>query len=98
MPHNGVDIDQFILFAVYPTAVFFAIGLVAKKRNLSDVLKYLLQGITCIVFSVIYFVGVPRGGADGLAIILAMFGILLLFMARKQKIQPAAPEDQTRKA
>lgn len=92
-----MDIDQFILFTIYPTAVFFAIGLVAKKRNLSDVLKYLLQGITCIVFSVIYF-GVPRGGADGLAIILAMFGILLLFMARKQKIQPAAPEDQTRKA
>lgn len=98
MPHNGVDIDQFILFTIYPTAVFFAVGFVAKKRNLSDVFKYILQGLTCIVFSIIYFVGVPRGGADGLAIILAMFGILLLFMARKQKFQPATSEDQARTA
>lgn len=98
MPHNGIDIDQFILFTIYPTAVFFAVGLVAKKLNLSDVVKYLLQGLTCIIFSIVYFTAVPRGGADGLAIVLAMFGILLLFMARKQKIQPATSEDQTKTA
>jgi len=35
---------------------------------------------------------VPRGGAQGLAIVLIMFGLLLFFMARKQKI---SPKDQT---
>jgi hypothetical protein len=35
---------------------------------------------------------IPRGGAQGLAIVLILFGILLLFMARKQKI---SPKDQT---
>jgi len=29
---------------------------------------------------------------------LAMFGVLLLFMARKQKIQPATSEDKARAA
>jgi hypothetical protein len=31
---------------------------------------------------------IPRGGAQGLAIILILFGILLFFVARKQKISP----------
>ena len=94
MPHNGIDIDQFILLTVYPTAVFFAIGLIAKRGMLSEVLKYALQGIACIIFSIAYFVGVDHGGANGLAIVLAMFGVLLLFMARKQKIQPPPSEDK----
>jgi hypothetical protein len=94
LSHNGIDIDQFILLTIYPTAVFFGIGLIAKKRMLSEVLKYALQGITCIIFSVVYFVAVAHGGANGLAIVLAMFGVLLLFMARKQKIQPPPSEDK----
>jgi len=35
---------------------------------------------------------IPRGGAQGLAIVLILFGFLLLFMARKQKV---SPKDQT---
>jgi hypothetical protein len=31
---------------------------------------------------------IPRGGAQGLAIVLILFGILLLFMARKQRVYP----------
>jgi len=34
---------------------------------------------------------IPRGGAQGLAIVLILFGILLL-LARKQKV---SPKDQT---
>jgi hypothetical protein len=98
LSHTGIDIDQFILLTIYPTAVFFAIGLVAKKGMLSEVLKYALQGITCIIFSIVYFVGISHGGANGLAVVLAMFGVLLLFMARKQKIQPATSEDKARTA
>lgn len=98
MSHNGIDIDQFILLTIYPTAVFFAIGIIAKRGMLSEVLKYALQGITCIIFSIVYFVGVAHGGANGLAVVLAMFGVLLLFMARKQKIQPATSEDKARAA
>jgi hypothetical protein len=98
LSHNGIDIDQFILLTIYPTAVFFAIGIIAKRGMLSEVLKYALQGITCIIFSIIYFIGVAHGGANGLAVVLAMFGVLLLFMARKQKIQPATSEDKARAA
>jgi hypothetical protein len=98
LSHNGIDIDQFILLTIYPTAVFFAIGIIAKRGMLSEVLKYALQGITCIIFSIVYFIGVAHGGANGLAVVLAMFGILLLFMARKQKIQPATSEDKARAA
>lgn len=98
MSHNGIDIDQFILLTIYPTAVFFAIGIIAKRGMLSEVLKYALQGITCIIFSIVYFIGVAHGGANGLAVVLAMFGVLLLFMARKQKIQPATSEDKARAA
>jgi hypothetical protein len=98
LSHNGIDIDQFILLTIYPTAVFFAIGIIAKRGMLSEVLKYALQGITCIIFSIVYFIGVAHGGANGLAVVLAMFGVLLLFMARKQKIQPATSEDKARAA
>lgn len=87
MVHLGIDIDQFILLTIYPAAVFFAIGYIAKKTGMRQVMSFLLQASTCFAFSVAYFVVVPNGGAQGLAIVLAMFGALLLFMARKQKIQ-----------
>jgi hypothetical protein len=91
--HLGIDIDQFILLTIYPAAAFFAIGYIAKKTKMAQVKSYLLQGLTCIAFSIAYLVAVPNGGAQGLAIVLGMFGALLLFMARKQKIQQ--PEQQS---
>ncbi len=87
MVHLGIDIDQFILLAIYPAAVFFAIGYITKKTKLRPALSYLLQAITCFSFAVAYLAAVPNGGAQGLAVVLAMFGVVLLFMARKQKIQ-----------
>ena len=92
MPHNGVDIDEFILLTVYPIIAFFAIGFLAKKIKLGEAWGYLFQGISCLLFAVSYVFMIPRGGAQGLAIVLILFGILLLFMARKQKI---SPKDQT---
>ncbi|HJR84241.1 MAG TPA: hypothetical protein VJ772_02620 [Nitrososphaeraceae archaeon] len=92
MPHNGVDIDQYILLTIYPIIAFFAIAIVGKKFNLGEAFRYFFQGLSCILFAVFYIMLVPRGGAQGLAIILIMFGILLFFMARKQKI---SPKDQT---
>lgn len=86
MSHNGVDIVDFVLYTIYPTAVFFAIGLTAKKTGMKQLYTYLAQAASCLAFAAAYFF-VPLGGAQGLAIILAMFGALLLFMARKQKIQ-----------
>jgi hypothetical protein len=85
--HLGIDIDMFILLTIFPAAAFFAIGFIAKKTKMPQVKSYLLQGLACIAFSIAYFVVVPNGGAQGLAIVLGMFGALLLFMARKQKIQ-----------
>jgi peptidoglycan/LPS O-acetylase OafA/YrhL len=92
MSHLGIDIDYFILYTLFPAAAFFAIGYIAKKTNMRPVLSYLLQAVTCFAFSIVYFIAVLNGGAQGLAIVLAMFGALLLFMARKHKIQQ--PEEQ----
>jgi hypothetical protein len=87
MVHLGIDIDQFILLTIYPAAVFFAIGYVAKKTKMQAARSYFLQAVTCIAFAIAYVFAVPNGGAQGLAIVLGMFGALLLFMARKQKIE-----------
>ena len=87
MPHLGIDIDEYILLTIYPAAVFFAIGYIAKKTHMRQAILYLLQGIMCIAFAIGYLFVIQNGGADGLTIVLGMFGILLLFMARKQKIQ-----------
>jgi hypothetical protein len=87
MVHLGIDIDQFVLLTIYPAAVFFAIGYVAKKTKMQAAKSYLLQAVTCIAFAIAYVFAVPNGGAQGLAIVLGMFGALLLFMARKQKIE-----------
>jgi FtsH-binding integral membrane protein len=86
MVHLGIDIDEFILLTIYPAAAFFAIGYVARKTKMQAAKSYFLQGITCIAFSIAY-IFVPNGGAQGLAIVLGMFGVLLLFIARKQKIE-----------
>jgi hypothetical protein len=87
MVHLGIDIDQFILLTIYPAAAFFAVGYIAKKTKMHAAKSYLLQSLTCIVFAITYVFAVPNGGAQGLAIVLGMFGALLLFMARKQKIE-----------
>ena len=87
MVHLGIDIDQFILLTIYPAAAFFAVGYAAKKTKMHAAKSYLLQALTCIVFAITYVFAVPNGGAQGLAIVLGMFGALLLFMAKKQKIE-----------
>ena len=87
MVHLGIDIDQFILLTIYPAAAFFAVGYIAKKTKMHAAKSYLLQALTCIVFAITYVFAVPNGGAQGLAIVLGIFGALLLFMARKQKIE-----------
>ena len=92
MPHNGIDIDTYILLTIYPIISFFAIGFVGRKFNLNEALKYFFQGVSCLLFALFYIVMIPRGGAQGLAIVLILFGILLLFMARKHKV---SPKDQT---
>ncbi|CAN5530141.1 hypothetical protein BH18THE1_BH18THE1_01430 [soil metagenome] len=92
MPHNGIDIDTYILLTIYPIISFFVIGFVGRKFNLNEALKYFFQGVSCLLFALLYIVMIPRGGAQGLAIVLILFGILLLFMARKHKM---SPKDQT---
>jgi len=92
LPHNGIDIDTYILLTIYPIISFFAIGFVGRKFNLDEALKYFFQGVSCLLFALFYIVMIPRGGAQGLAIVLILFGILLLLMARKHKI---SQKDQT---
>lgn len=94
MTHNGVDIVDFVLYTVYPTAAFFAIGLTAKKTGLRQLYVYLTQAIVCFAFSIAYFTLIPLGGGQGIATLLAMFGALLLFMARKQKVHPTEEEQK----
>jgi heme/copper-type cytochrome/quinol oxidase subunit 4 len=94
MTHNGIDIDQYVLFTIYPFAAFMVSGLVARKTKMAEVTKYVIQAAICIAFSIVYFVAVPNGGAQGLAIVLAMFSAILLLMARKHKVHPEPEEDQ----
>ncbi|AIC16113.1 hypothetical protein [Nitrososphaera viennensis] len=95
MTHNGVDIVDFVLYTIYPTAAFFAIGIAAKKTGLRQLYVYLMQAFVCFAFAVAYIVLIPLGGGQGIAVLLAMFGGLLLFMARKQKVQPAEEEQKS---
>jgi hypothetical protein len=86
MTHNGVDIDQFLLLAIYPTVAFFMVGYLGKRLALTDFLKYGLQSLTSFAFSISYFIFVPNGNAQGIAVVLLLFGILLLIVARKYKL------------
>lgn len=88
MTHNGIDIDEFILLTIYPTVVIFAIGYIARKINLGESLKYAIQAAASIIFAIIYLVSIPNGGAQGLALVLLLFGLILLYMARKERISP----------
>jgi hypothetical protein len=94
LTHNGIDIDQFLLLIIYPSIVFFAVGFIAKKTAMRESPKYALQALICIIFSIIYFVVIPNGGAQGLAIVLAMLGVILLIMARKYIVYPLEEEEK----
>ena len=94
MSHNGIDIDQYILLILYPSIAFFIVGYITKKRNIKKSLTYIIQSIICFIFSSTYYTFVPHGGAQGLSLILGLFGILLLILARKEKIKPAEEEEE----
>jgi hypothetical protein len=94
LTHNGIDIDQFILLAIYPSITFFVLGLIANKTKVRESLKYALQGLSCSIFSISYFIAIPNGGAQGLATVLAMFAGILFLMARKYMIHPKKEEEE----
>src|SRR5918912_2410703 len=96
LTHNGIDSDQYILLTLYPTVIIFGLGFAGKKIKLRQSTTHLFQAATCIIFSIAYFFLVPNGGAIGLAVVLALFGILLLFVARKYIVHPeGGQESQT---
>jgi L-lactate permease len=89
MSHNGIDIDQYILLIIYPSIAFFLIGLITKKKNVRKSITYTIQSVICFSFSIAYYLFVPHGGAQGLSLILGLFGVLLLVLARKERVNPA---------
>ncbi len=94
MSHNGIDIDQYILLIIYPSIAFFAIGFITRKIDLRKTITYALQAIICFCFSIGYYIFIPYGGAQGLSIILGLFGILLIFLARKERISPVTTTEE----
>lgn len=88
MSHNGIDIDQYILLIIYPSIAFFAIGFITRKIELRKTITYIIQAAVCFCFSIAYYLFIPHGGAQGLSLILGLFGILLIILARKEKISP----------
>ena len=90
------DIDQYILLTIYPCAAIFGLGFFAKRAKIRESLKFVFQASASIIFSIIYFEAVPNGGAQGLAVVLLIFGILLFFMARKYMIHPETEVHQER--
>lgn len=97
MVFNGVDIDQYLLLIAYPSIAFFIIGYITKKKKIKKTLTYILQSIICIIFSISYYLFVPYGGAEGLSIVLGLFGVLLLALARKEKINPTEETEEEHK-
>jgi hypothetical protein len=65
LPHNGVDIDEFILLTFYPIIAFFAIGFLAKKFKLGEALGYLFQGVSCLLFAVFLCFHDPQRRSSG---------------------------------
>ncbi|HEY0579563.1 MAG TPA: hypothetical protein VGC75_02545 [Candidatus Nitrosocosmicus sp.] len=94
MSHNGIDIDQYLLLILYPSIVFFTIGYITKKKNVKKSITYVIQSVICFVFSITYYLFIAHDGAEGLSLILGFFGILLLILARKEKINPQEEEKE----
>lgn len=88
MSHNGIDIDQYLLLIVYPSIAFFLIGFITKKMDVRKSMTYIIQSTICFSFSIAYYLFIPHGGAQGLSVILGLFGALLLVLARKERVTP----------
>jgi uncharacterized membrane protein YfcA len=93
----AIDIDQYLLLILYPSIVFFTIGYITKKKNVKKSITYVIQSVICFVFSITYYLFIPNYGAEGLSLILGFFGILLLILARKEKINPQEEEEEEKK-
>ena len=81
---------------LYPSIAFFILGFITKKKNIKKSITYIIQSVICFIFSSTYYIFVPHGGAQGLSLILVLFGILLLILARKEKIKPEEEEDENK--
>ena len=84
MTHNGIDIDQFILLTIYPSAIIFLIEFLGRRIKVIEKIKFIVQGMASAIFALIYYIFIPNGGAQGLAIVLALFSIVLFFMAKRK--------------
>ena len=51
----ALDIDQYILFTIYPAAAIFGLGFFARKAKIGESWKYVFQASASIIFSIIYF-------------------------------------------
>jgi L-lactate permease len=94
MSHNGIDIDQYILLIIYPSIAFFLIGFITKKKNVRKSITYIIQSLICFSFSIAYYLLIPHGGAQGLSLVLGLFGVMLLVLARKERVNPAEEEGE----
>ncbi|MER5175424.1 MAG: hypothetical protein ABJB76_03860 [Candidatus Nitrosocosmicus sp.] len=87
-------LDQYILLILYPSIVFFPVGYIINKKKIKKSITYTIQSIVCFAFSIAYYLFIPHGEADGLSLVLGVFGILLLILARKEKINPQEEEEE----
>ncbi|MDQ6724396.1 MAG: hypothetical protein M3Z01_09070 [Thermoproteota archaeon] len=87
-------IDQYILLILYPSIVFFPVGYITKKKNIKKSITYAIQSVVCFTFSIVYYLFIPHGEAVGLSLVLGLFGILLLILARKERINPQEEEEE----
>ena len=87
MSHLDVDVIDFLLLTIYPTAGLFIIEMISRVTKIPSWIKLVSQGILSIGFAIAYVTLITAHWLT--AIVLFALAIALLYQARRAKIDPA---------
>ena len=88
LSHTGVDVIDFILFTVYPAAALFAVEIASRAIKSPKWIKLVIQGITSIIFAIVYLTFPDDDKLPLTAIVLIALGVALFYQAKRAKINP----------
>lgn len=86
MSHLDIDVIDFLLLTIYPTASLFIIEMIVRAIKISSWLKLSIQAMVMIGFGIAYVTAITAHWLT--SIVLFALAAALLYQARRTKIDP----------
>jgi len=89
MSHTGVEVFDFLLFAIYPVFGILAIEVISRLIKFPKWIKLWVQAAVAISFGIYYWFILPAPQNFPLtALVMFVLAIALIYQGRRAKISP----------